>query len=559
MADNGDGKKKASIPAVGWIKLAAFGFIAFIFLGGLAIWMTFGELVTCLMFPPQWKRDFDVSLAQFRNDDPEAGKRAKKAIEDAKAAGAKPAVLMGMERELGNAFFYNDDAVHGEEEMAAGIALCPPESYKVKGSPDVFEVSQTYQDRAWERHKLHLEDPSKPSGVPDQERSLELAEKNYGAEHVEPAYKLAFLAVLYSENGDFKKAEETMQRTLKLCKRPDIGFETGWYAYAMNARMLAGQGKRKEAFDAYLKGMPLAKTDHQRKRLGSELARGFKYSNSKVPSPFASVLADLKGGNYDALDALDKKLTESKQEKPSGHWLLDEFYETFSENDKAKDGEMDDEQYKQRIADLKSWMSKKPQSTAARLALSETYIKYAWFARGSGYADTVTEDGWARYRERIETAKKVLDEDPKIKEKSPRAFDEYGTVALAQGMDKDKYLQLVDECHRLYPTYLDIDLNTCYFLLPRWHGEEQDTEKYIIKRADAIGGGAGDKAYAQMVWFIANKLEAPFAEASLLKWDRTKAGFKQLFKAYPQDSSVPSGFIELSREAGDEASLKDMI
>lgn len=206
-------------------------------------------------------------------------------------------------------------------------------------------------------------------------------------------------------------------------------------------------------------------------------------------------------------------------------------------------------------------MTKNPQSVAARLALADVYLKYAWLARGSGYADKVTDEGWKLFNERVSVAKDILDGDPAIREKNPRAYVEYSTVALAQGMDKEEYLKMVDECHKRFPTYTNIDLNASYFLLPRWHGEEQDAQKYIVERADTIGGEAGDRAYAQMVWEVGDMLDLddPFGEGSLLKWDRTKAGFKQIFKMFPNDMKAKIEFIEFCKARGDTASLNGLF
>lgn len=561
MANNRDGKEKVPMPVLGWLRLAAFGFIVFIFLGGLIFWATFGESVTRVLASPQWQRDFDEGVKQLRKGNLQAGAKAEKALEEARTAGASPILLVRMRRDMAGAYYRAGESARGHEEMEKAISSFPKECLGGKNSTDVVLLSQCYQDRAWEKHRQHIKDAGQPSGIFDQERALALAEGSWGPDSTEAAYKLSLLAVMNAETGNVAKADELMARTLKICEKPAVNAECGWYVGAMRVRMLASEGKRKEAVDTYFSVLPMAKDESQTKRIFTELCAGLNFGK-KPKVEFASVQADLRNGKYAALDALAEKLAAGKQEVASGRWLMDNFYSTLaSKGPGSRARDMSEQEYKERIGYLKNWMSKNPQSVAARLALADVYLKYAWLARGSGYANKVTDEGWKLFDERVSMAKDILDGDPAIKEKNPRAYAEYSTVALAQGMDKKEYLKMVDECHKRFPTYTNIDLSASYFLLPRWHGDEQDAQKYIVERADTIGGEAGDRAYAQMVWDVGDMLDLddPFGEGSLLKWDRTKAGFKQIFKMFPDDMKAKIEFIELCEARGDTASLKGLF
>lgn len=334
MADNSDGnssdgERKASISAVGWLKMTAFGFIAFIFLGGLIFWATFGESFTRVLTSPNWQRDFDEGVKQLRKSNLQAGAKAEKALEEARAAGASPILLLRMRRDLAGAYYRAGESARGHEEMEKAISIFPRECLGAKNSSDVVLLSQCYQDRAWEKHRQHIKDAGQLSGILDQERALALAEGSWGADSTEAACKLSLLAVMNAETGNVAKADELMARTLKICAKPAVNADCGWYVGAMRVRMLASEGKRKEAVDAYLSVLPMAKDESQTKRILTELCAGLNFGK-KPTVEFASVQADLRNGNYAALDTLAEKLAVGKQEIASGRWLMDNFYSTLA-------------------------------------------------------------------------------------------------------------------------------------------------------------------------------------------------------------------------------------
>src|SRR5262245_43970923 len=54
----------------------------------------------------------------------------------------------------------------------------------------------------------------------------------------------------------------------------------------------------------------------------------------------------------------------------------------------------------------KAWCEARKDSALARLVRGTHYMHWAWEARGSGWANSVSEDGWKLFRERLGLAKK---------------------------------------------------------------------------------------------------------------------------------------------------------
>ena len=62
------------------------------------------------------------------------------------------------------------------------------------------------------------------------------------------------------------------------------------------------------------------------------------------------------------------------------------------------------------LAELQQWVNQKPKSVTAHIALASAYMDYAWLARGSGYADTVSSSGWNQFDSRVAKANQLLDD-----------------------------------------------------------------------------------------------------------------------------------------------------
>jgi len=71
-------------------------------------------------------------------------------------------------------------------------------------------------------------------------------------------------------------------------------------------------------------------------------------------------------------------------------------------------GAPNDSDYNQHIARLKKWITAYPDSTTARLSLAHLYLNYASVARGSGFADTVSDSQWKLFFSRAAQAEVLL-------------------------------------------------------------------------------------------------------------------------------------------------------
>jgi len=258
----------------------------------------------------------------------------------------------------------------------------------------------------------------------------------------------------------------------------------------------------------------------------------------------------------EGLEKLATELRESGEQLDGGTWLLSCFYDAavwVPEEDKDKETAA--------IEFYRKWARDRPDNITAQVCLAEALVSYAWNARGSGYADTVTDEGWRLMRERLSEAGEVLKGAKKLPEKCPGWYAAAQSVALGQGWDSTAYMKLVTTALALQPTYGEFYTKACYWMLPRWHGEEGDFEKWIAERADAYPEGEKDRQYARFVW-MADRMSISSAIVfgdGRLDWERSKRGFHQWLKEMPDNLMVQTEFILLAIDAGDRDTAREQF
>lgn len=251
-------------------------------------------------------------------------------------------------------------------------------------------------------------------------------------------------------------------------------------------------------------------------------------------------------------DELEKEAAAARASKEvfgNGSWKISQFYQAFERKNRDAQG-----LWNVTEDALQAWQKAFPNSVTARIAHADFLVDYAWHARGTGYANTVTPEGWRLMEERLSQANKVLVEAGKLPEKDPVLYLVALQVALGAGLDKAGYDKLMEEAHALEPTFWGYDASRAYSLLPRWHGAKGDWEAFAAKAA-ARPDGLGAEVYARIVMRLVDFHENIFRE-SKASWPKTKEGIEILKKKYPDSVEILSYGALLATSAYDNATAK---
>src|SRR5579875_2230264 len=93
-----------------------------------------------------------------------------------------------------------------------------------------------------------------------------------------------------------------------------------------------------------------------------------------------AIEAKLVEEQFDELDRIADHLRRDKVRLPGGDWKLRKFYEALDAP------QLTDTDSVAHIAHLEHWMTARPESITARIALATSLDRWAWVARGNGFA-----------------------------------------------------------------------------------------------------------------------------------------------------------------------------
>jgi hypothetical protein len=244
--------------------------------------------------------------------------------------------------------------------------------------------------------------------------------------------------------------------------------------------------------------------------------------------------------DYQRLDALADELMAGDPEPFPWDPRVSKLSRIIYECVDGPDVPTNPEVHRKRLAD---WRAKHPTSVLAQLVEVQSQIRQAWAARGSGLARTVTDDGWKRFFEHLEQARTVLMPLMSRDDVPLEAYDLLLIIAKGENWSEDAVAPVVEQLNERGPEFFMAHGSRVEMLMPRWGGDQKDSEAYARKVADKLGGQKGDIMYAR----LATRLQPyyspeSFFEETLFDYERVQRGLKLLASRDPPDwSAVNAG------------------
>ncbi|MCB1089713.1 MAG: DUF4034 domain-containing protein, partial [Verrucomicrobiae bacterium] len=204
-------------------------------------------------------------------------------------------------------------------------------------------------------------------------------------------------------------------------------------------------------------------------------------------------MAEIRGAfdekQFDKIETLASELKEGKALFRDGSWKIHALYDGLDNRfHTGDDGYLTD------LETHDAWRKAYPDSVTERISLANLLVSYAWHARGSGYANTVTPEGWKLMGERLDHAAEALGEARKWGGEDIFWYFVAIKVGTGQSWEKKVFEHVMDEARKKEPTYWGILGQRAYTLLPRWFGEEGEWEAFAEEMAK-VPDGLGDEAY----------------------------------------------------------------
>lgn len=260
---------------------------------------------------------------------------------------------------------------------------------------------------------------------------------------------------------------------------------------------------------------------------------------------------------FETLDQMADTARSGKTRFPGGFWVLHNIYVALSEP-AAGTYKATDRDFTALIARLQRWVAQRPESVTARIALAEAQLQYASSARGGGYADSVSKDGWRLYQERTETAAKILMDAAKLPTKCPEWYLAMQYVARILGESKEMQTAVFEKAAAFEPDYYYYYRYHAQTLLPKWAGEEGESAAFAQQIADRIGGKKGDIMYFEIATFL-NCGCHDDGKLYGMSWPRIKTGYQALEQQYGEAMEYLNSIAYMSVTAGDGAYSEELF
>jgi len=203
-----------------------------------------------------------------------------------------------------------------------------------------------------------------------------------------------------------------------------------------------------------------------------------------------SEICELRNADkFEQLENAASRLRKQRCRYENGSWHLDYFYEALGE------GWGGLEYFPQIKSTFEDWMKKYPDSVTPRIALARAYKSIAWKARGSGYANTVSEKGWQEFEDNLEKAEKYLIEAEDLNAPDPELYALWITVGMGMNKTDEEMDALFEKGIAIEKYYWSLYTNRAWSLTPRWGGKPGQLERFARQAAELTGQQEGQILY----------------------------------------------------------------
>lgn len=257
---------------------------------------------------------------------------------------------------------------------------------------------------------------------------------------------------------------------------------------------------------------------------------------------------------YDDLDELAGGLRSSKARFESGLWKLESFYDGLTQIRQPRAG---DDDWQRRLAAIQAWHDQRPRSVTAAVALGETLIGYAWYARRGDVAQRTPEEDMRLFEQRLEQAQQVLQDADQLTDKCPELYADMQLVDLALGDDPERNDALFQKAIRFEPSYYKPYVLRAQYLLPFWHGRPGDWSAFAQGVSSA--GERNKELYARIVVALMQLFRwnlPALAKTAPVSWPLLRESFLAIEKAYPDGRQNLNQLAWFACQFGDKDTAK---
>jgi tetratricopeptide (TPR) repeat protein len=187
-------------------------------------------------------------------------------------------------------------------------------------------------------------------------------------------------------------------------------------------------------------------------------------SSNNVKPDKIKLIQLLENEDFDHLDKILSDYQKKCENNISKEGNVQDAFDAFENSDPSL------EQH------LEKWVSSKPNSASAHMALGTYHYNLGWLSRGFRWAKDTTSKQFAKMKAHF---RKAHDEFKETVRLNPKMTIAYSYLIAISGGDKVSSKQILDEALSHNPLSKAVRLYYVQYLQPKWGGSLGDVEKFI--------------------------------------------------------------------------------
>lgn len=194
-----------------------------------------------------------------------------------------------------------------------------------------------------------------------------------------------------------------------------------------------------------------------------------------------------------------------------------------------------------------------PKSDILALAEAEYWYEYAWHARGSGVASTVSPEGWKLFKQRLEKTEQILKETKSYASDLPAWYQLMIDVEFELGRPQKTIVKTFNEAVHRYRFYYPNYFTMAFYLLPKWGGSWQVVDNFANWSVKYTQPKIGDTMYVRTYWYVYEKMwkSRTFFTKTKVSWKKMKASFQTIIRRHPKSYWDLNNYAKFACLAGD--------
>jgi len=188
--------------------------------------------------------------------------------------------------------------------------------------------------------------------------------------------------------------------------------------------------------------------------------------------------------------------------------------------------------YEKQIARLNAWLAAYPDSATAHIVFARLYTNYAFFARGNGPADSVSDSQWQIYKQRNILAEQHLLTAARLKDRDPHWYEAVQEVAFQVGWEKSDALELLNSAVAFEPRYYHYYREYADYLEPQWYGNPGEIAQFAEQTSLQLKDPDASILYFRITSTLACNCEPQIADLPGLDWPKFKSGYSYVSRLY---------------------------